>query len=247
MLCSANIQTHGSSEKASLLSGCTGFAFNSVTEGCDLYNGTTVTAADNSPDFKCFNFTAYSRVIVESTTAPPTLKEQKALDAALPKLNINVDLQAQSASVLTFFPTDKNCSAPFNAVDIQDKNFQTVSVGVKTSEWAKLLARIPSPTRRLASAGAEKASYVLTDRLVYGSSGSMAAPPIPAPVVIVSAPTTPMPCRKVPAKVSNATTVFIVNLILGVGGIGAAIMSFEAGKKWAASAKTQNYEPLTQP
>jgi hypothetical protein len=250
MLCSANIQTHGSSEKATRLDGCTGFTFdskNSAGDNCFLYNGTKVTAVAPqkiNEGFKCWNLTAYSRVVVASTTAPPTLKEQKALDAALPRLNVNVDLQAKSASVLTFFPTDPNCSSPFNEVDIQDQNFQTISVSVKNSEWAKLLARIPSPTRRLAIAGAEKASYVLTDRLVYGSSGSMAAPPIPAPIVNVLAPTTPMPCRKVPAKVSNATTVFIINLILGVVGIGAAIASFEMGKKWAASAKTQSYEPL---
>lgn len=242
MLCSANIQD-GPGGKPQGLSGCTGFSFDSAGGNCFLYNGTKVTAvAPNNPGFMCWSLTAVSSVIVESTTAPPTLAEQKVLDAALPRLNVNVDLLAKSASVLTFFPSDKNCSSPFNAVDIQDTNFQTISVMVKNSEWAKLLARIPSPTRRLASAGGEKASYVLTDRLVYGSSGSMAAPPIAAPIVIGT--TTAMPCRVVPAKTSNATLVFIINLILGVGGIGAAVLSFGAGKKWTEKAKTQPYEPL---
>lgn len=241
MLCSANIQTRGKTTKVQELSGCTGFAFdakNPGTDNCLLYNGSKVNAVAPqkfNEGFGCWNLTAFSRVVVASTTRPPTAQEQKALDAKLPRLNVNVDLQAKSASVLTFFPKDPNCSKPFNAIDIQDAKFTTITVNVRPSDWAKLVASIPSPKRRLASAVVEKASAVLTDRLVYGRSGSMAAPPIPVPTVNPLVSTTPIQCTPVPKKVSNATTVFVINMILGVVGIAAAVASFYAGKKWAAS------------
>merc|ERR1719491_284259 len=163
---------------------CRGYAFKGAgTNNCNLYKGLVnrATTADKQPGWLCWNVTAVASKIAVSTPAPPSAAELAEAEAKLPKLQ--VPITAASASVLTYESPDK-CFTPFNWITLQDPTQNAVSVKIKESEWAELLAMIPFDAgRRLA---ASPQATVLVDRAVYG-----AGQPAPAPVPVPAAPAAP--------------------------------------------------------
>jgi hypothetical protein len=249
MLCIASVESIASS--GSVVDGneeaCLGYAINAAMDGsgstnCHLYGKNTPvvkTGEAGEDGWECYNLTSTQAVAVQSTVAPLTAAEVMAEEAALPRLNIELEKEAATASILYFAPKD-TCYKGFNMITLQDSSFTTISAKVKESEWQEFLSLVPLPPlteeemsdstssetsedtrRRLESSFvAAKVADVYVDRVAYIGSLVPTAPAIPGQLAVpgvaqsVATPapvtTTTLACIPVPDAVSSTPTILAV-------------------------------------
>lgn len=244
---------------------CLGYAINEDMKGtgnenCHIYgkNKAVVNLTKSGETgWECYNLTTNKAVAVESTPAPPTAAELAAADAALPRLNIDLEKEAATASILYFAPKD-SCYKGFNMITLQDSSYTTISAKVKESEWQEFLSMVPlapltesemssdesvETSRRLeASFVAAKVADVYVDRVTYTGSLVPTAPAVPgelavpgaaqAPEVMATpAPvtTTSLLCTPVPDAVSPEP--MILAIILGIAVFPCGYIGYRAGHR----------------
>jgi len=250
-LCMANVQMYATSVEAlkDTPDACKGYSFQQIdnaTTKCEMFkakDGKEITASlpetslpqlPKTSTATCTGLVARasSDLLSKSTVAPPSAEEQAALEASMPKFN--VDVQASLANILTFV-SPEFCYDQFDWITLEDTQGKIQEVYVKQSNWEQFLGLIPNPSvpemnavqtnvaappdehanaRRLADASLKAIIY--SDRANFGVLPPTVAPPVP----------TLPPCKAEPAEPVNMTMTYILAALIVI----AAAVGYFGGK-----------------
>lgn len=261
MTCIAVVERYAAEGTATITNPdlCLGYAVNAASTGvstCHLYgsgNDVVGITQEKEDGWMCYSLKATEHVIQTSSPAPLTPAQIAEEEAKLPRLNLQIE--AESASVLTFASAENQCYTPFNVITLQDGTFNTFATTVHENEWGELMNRLPSTqvvvtdARRLEASVAAPVAHVLADRVAYGYSAALpgapntAATASAAAAVAAAAPvaSTTVACKPVP-PVDGSPVPNILALVLGVASIPFAYFGYRVGHQ--QHQKGSAYQPL---